>query len=54
VSRLYRPRPGGAPVAVLLVLGLISIIVVIAVTPGLREVADLLWLRLELLLGINP
>ncbi len=54
VSRLYRPRPGGAPVAVMIALGVASIAAIIAVTPGLREVADLLWLKLELLLGINP
>jgi hypothetical protein len=35
-------------------LGLASIAAVVAVTPGLREVADLLWLRLELLFGIGP
>jgi hypothetical protein len=38
----------------MLVLGLLSIAAVVAVTPGLREVANLLWLRLELLLGIGP
>jgi len=54
VSRLYRPRPGRAPVLIMLALGLASIIAIIAVTPGLREVADLLWLKLELLLGIGP
>jgi uncharacterized membrane-anchored protein len=54
VSRLYRPRPGRAPVLIMVALGLASIAAVVAVTPGLREVADLLWLRLELLFGIGP
>jgi uncharacterized membrane-anchored protein len=51
VSRLYRPRPGLAPVALMLAVALVALVAVVLVTPGLREVADLLWLRLELLLG---
>jgi uncharacterized membrane-anchored protein len=51
VSRLYRPRPGIAPVAALLAAGLAVFATVVLVTPGLREVADLLWLKLQLLLG---
>jgi uncharacterized membrane-anchored protein len=51
VSRLYRPRPGIAPVGALLVAGLVALATVVIVTPGLREVADLLRLKLELLLG---
>ena len=52
VSRLYRPRPGIAPVFLILGAGLVSLAAVVATTPGLRETADLLWLKLELLLGI--
>ncbi len=52
VSRLYRPRPGIAPVFLILGVGLASFAAVVATTPGLRRVADLLWLKLELLLGI--
>ena len=51
VSRLYRPRPGVGPVALMLVVGIAALVAVVLVTPGLREVADLLWLKLELLLG---
>ena len=54
VSRLYRPRPGLLPVGVLLGVGLLALIAVILVTPGLRDVADLLWLKLRLLLGMDP
>jgi uncharacterized membrane-anchored protein len=50
VSRLYRPRPGSAPVALLGLVGLIAFAVVVTMTPGLREIADLLWLKLQLLL----
>jgi uncharacterized membrane-anchored protein len=53
VSRLYRPRPGVLPVVVLLGVGLLALIAVILVTPGLRDVADLLWLKLRLLLGMD-
>ncbi len=51
VSRLYRPNPGIAPVLLILVVGLVSLVIVVLVTPGLRDVADLLWLKLRLLLG---
>ena len=51
VSRLYRPNPGLAPVGLILLVGLISLVIVVLVTPGLRDVADLLWLKLRLLLG---
>jgi hypothetical protein len=53
VSRLYRPRPGNAPVALLAAVGLVTLIATILVTPGLREVADLLWLKLRVLLGFE-
>ena len=52
VSRLYRPRPGNAPVTLVVVAGLITLLAIVALTPGLREVADLLWLKLQVLLGI--
>ena len=52
VSRLYRPRPGTAPVAGLLAAGLVGVGVVIATTPLLRSTADLLWLKARLALGI--
>ena len=53
VSRLYRPRPTMAPLALVLAVGAVALAAVIAVTPGLRDVADLLWLKLQVLLGIN-
>ena len=37
----------------LLAVGLLALIAVILVTPGLRDVADLLWLKLRLLLGMD-
>jgi uncharacterized membrane-anchored protein len=53
VSRLYRPRPTTAPLALVLLVGIAALIAVVAVTPGLRDVADLLWLKLQVLLGID-
>lgn len=51
VSRLYRPLPRAAPIGLVLGTGLVTLIAVVLLTPGLREVADLLWLKLRVLLG---
>jgi uncharacterized membrane-anchored protein len=51
VSRLYRPMPGLAPLVVVILAGLVALIAVVWITPALRDVADLLWLKLELLFG---
>jgi uncharacterized membrane-anchored protein len=53
VSRLYRPQPGVAPVLLLLGTGLVALIAVVLATPALHDVADLLWLKLQILLGID-
>ena len=53
VSRLYRPRPGVAPIGLLALTGLLVLVAVVLMTPGLHEVADLLWLKLQVLLGID-
>lgn len=53
VSRLYRPRPGVAPIALIAVAGLIVLGITVAATPGLKDVADLLWLKLQVLLGLE-
>jgi uncharacterized membrane-anchored protein len=49
VSRLYHPRPGLTPLLVVVAAGLIAMVAVVALTPALRDVVDLLWLRLQLL-----
>jgi uncharacterized membrane-anchored protein len=51
VSRLYRPQPGLAPLLLVLLAGVIAMIAVIWLTPALRDVVDLLWLKLQLLVG---
>ena len=53
VSRLYRPRPGIAPIGLLAATGLLVLVAVVLATPGLHDVADLLWLKLQVLLGID-
>jgi uncharacterized membrane-anchored protein len=51
VSRLYQPRPGLTPLLVVIAAGLIAMVAVIGLTPALRDVAELLWLRLQELFG---
>ncbi len=53
VSRLYRPRPGLTPLLVVIGAGLVAMIAVVWLTPALRDVAELLWLRLQLLFGAS-
>jgi len=52
VSRLYQPRPGTLPLGLLAFAGLATLAVSLALTP-VRDVVDLLWLELRLLLGID-
>ena len=51
VSRLYRPRPGLTPLLVVIAAGLIALIAVVWMSPALRDVTELLWLKLQLLIG---
>lgn len=53
VSRLYRPRPGSAPLVSVVLAGLLCLVAVIALTPALRDVAELLWLKLEVIVGLE-
>ncbi|MGH2902405.1 MAG: putative cytokinetic ring protein SteA [Solirubrobacteraceae bacterium] len=50
VSRLYHPRPGLTPLLVVVAAGLLAMIAVVWLTPALRDVVDLLWLKLQALL----
>jgi uncharacterized membrane-anchored protein len=49
VSRLYQPRPGLTPLLVVIVAGLLAMVAVVGLTPALRDVVELLWLKLKLL-----
>jgi uncharacterized membrane-anchored protein len=53
VSRLYSPRAGAAPMVAVVLAGLVCLIAIVMLTPALRDVADLLWLKLEVLLGLE-
>lgn len=53
VSRLYRPRPGLTPLLLVIAAGLLAIVAVVWETPALRDVVELLWLQLRLLLGLG-
>jgi uncharacterized membrane-anchored protein len=53
VSRLYRPQPGVLPLVLVAVAGLLCLAAIIVLTPALRDVADLLWLKLEVVLGLE-
>jgi len=52
VRHLYQPRPGLTPLLVVIVAGLIAMIAVVGLTPALRDVAELLWLKLKLLAAL--
>ena len=51
VSRLYRPRPGTRPLALLLGTGIMLLLAVMWLTPGLHDLSELIWLKLQVLLG---
>ena len=53
VSRLYSPRAGAAPMVAVVLAGLVCLIAIVLATPALRDVADLLWLKLEVVLGLE-
>jgi uncharacterized membrane-anchored protein len=53
VSRLYRPRPGGAPLLLVLGAGLATMTAVTLTTPGLHDFAELIWLKIQVLLGAD-
>jgi len=46
------PRPRARFIA-LLVAGMLTLALVIWLTPALHDVADLLWLKLQVLLGLE-
>ena len=53
VSRLYRPLPGRSPLVFVALAGLLCLLAIVALTPALRDVADLMWLKLEVVLGLE-
>jgi uncharacterized membrane-anchored protein len=53
VRHLYQPRPGLTPLLVVIAAGLIATVAVVGLTPALRDVAELLWLKLKLLAALS-
>ena len=53
VSRLYRPRAGAGPLVAVVLAGLLCLLAIVVLTPALRDVADLLWLKVEVILGLE-
>ncbi len=53
VSRLYRPLPGRSPLVWVATAGLLCLLAIVVLTPALRDVADLMWLKLEVVLGLE-
>src|SRR3954471_4279907 len=53
VSRLYRPSAGGGPIAALVLAAFATFVVVLATSPRLGKLLDLLWLKIEVLLGLK-
>ena len=53
VSRLYRPSPGRGPLIVVTLAAILVLVVVIATSPTLGQFLDLVWLRVQILLGLK-
>jgi uncharacterized membrane-anchored protein len=53
VSRLYRPSAGRGPIAALVLAAFATFVVVVATSPRLGKLLDLLWLKIEVLLGLK-
>jgi uncharacterized membrane-anchored protein len=53
VSRLYRPSAGRGPILFVTLAALVTLVIVVATSPSLGELGDLLWLKLQILLGIK-
>ena len=53
VSRLYRPSAGRGPMLVLTLAALLTLVVVVVSSPSLGPFLDLIWLKLQVLLGLE-
>ncbi len=53
VSRLYRPLPGRSPLVLVAAAGMLCLLAIVVLTPALRDLADLMWLKLEVVLGLE-
>ena len=53
VSRLYRPSAGRGPMLFITMAAFVALVVIIAFSPSLGPLFDLLWLKLQILLGFQ-
>ena len=53
VSRLYRPSAGRGPMLFVSLAALFTLIVIVIASPSLGPLLDLLWLKLQILLGLK-
>src|SRR5688500_4804603 len=53
VSRLYQPSAGGGPIAVVSLAALATLIVIVIASPNLGDFLDLVWLKIQILLGFE-
>jgi uncharacterized membrane-anchored protein len=53
VSRLYRPSPGRGPMIVVTLAALLVLAIVVVTSPTLGQFIDLVWLKLQILLGLK-
>jgi uncharacterized membrane-anchored protein len=53
VSRLYRPSAGGGPIAVVALAALATLIVIVLASDNLGDFLDLVWLKIQILLGLE-
>ena len=53
VSRLYRPSAGVGPIVAVALAALVALIIVMVASPSLGPLLDLIWLKVQVLLGIR-
>ncbi|HXD57156.1 MAG TPA: putative cytokinetic ring protein SteA [Thermoleophilaceae bacterium] len=53
VSRLYRPSAGRGPMMFVVLAALITLVVIVVFSSSLGPLLDLLWLKLQILLGLK-
>ena len=53
VSRLYRPSAGRGPLIIVTLAALLVLVVVVVTSPTLGQFLDLVWLKIQILLGLK-
>jgi uncharacterized membrane-anchored protein len=53
VSRLYQPSAGRGPIMIVTLAALVTLVIVVATSPSLGPLLDLVWLKLQILLGLK-